>query len=121
MDYLFLLLVGFCAATLGGMIGVGGGFLLVPFLCYYWPQATPATATSNFVLMISATVGVVTHLACGRDLGALSHALAAGAGALAGGAVAATLARRVSGRFLMLLFAAVQLLIGARMVLPVVL
>jgi hypothetical protein len=35
--------------------------------------------------------------------------------------VAATLARRVSGRFLMLLFAAVQLLIGARMVLPVVL
>lgn len=109
-------LAGFCSS----FFGIGGGMVHVPVLTQvlHWP-AHIATATSNFVLAISAATGVLTHVVAGNTL-PLPEALAAGAGALCGGYVAAQCARRVSSRTLLIIFALVQFVLGARMALALI-
>lgn len=107
------IVAGFCSS----FFGIGGGMVHVPVLTQllHWP-AHIATATSNFVLAISAATGVLTHVVADSTL-PIPEALAAGAGALGGGFVAAQCARRVSSRTLLIIFALVQFVLGARMAL----
>ena len=62
-QYIFFLpLLGFAVAALGTVVGLGGGFILVPILIFLFPTASPATITSislTFILLntASATLG----------------------------------------------------------------
>ena len=59
---IMLPLIGVCVATLGTIVGLGGGFILVPILLVLLPNATPSTISSIsltvvFLNSVSATIG----------------------------------------------------------------
>lgn len=116
------LAVGFTA----GLIGVGGGVLIVPFLYFFYSHATwsgavfpealhttVAHATSLFIIVPTAIVGTITYTRAG--LVAWRAALPIAAFSTLAAAGGALLAIRVPGAFLkvgfgaFLLFTAVQL------------
>ncbi len=58
----FLPVLGAAVAALGTMVGLGGGFVLVPILILLFPEASPVTLTAMSLTMIfmnavSATIG----------------------------------------------------------------
>lgn len=106
--------VGFCAGTLGGLVGVGGGVLFVPGLVLLFDQSqVEAEATSLVAIVLVVVVGTMRQRAHGnvrlRDgliIGALSPLGVLGGTALANG---------VSERQLELVFAAMQLFFAYRL------
>ena len=60
---LFVLpIIGIGVATLGTLVGLGGGFILVPILLIIFPEATASTISSVSLTMVflnatSATIG----------------------------------------------------------------
>ena len=85
-------LAGLAVGFLTGLLGVGGGFLIVPTLAVAL-AFTMRTAVGTSLAIITATslLGLVTHLAAGRDLDlGLTAAMTIGcaAGAVCGAAVA---------------------------------
>ena len=96
------LAAGASIGFLTGLLGVGGGFLIVPTLAIAL-AFTMRTAVGTSLAIITATslIGLVTHLAAGRTFDAdLTAAMAAGGilGALVGAAVAARVPQRALGR-----------------------
>ena len=95
---LILAITGACAGTLTGIVGVGGGFLLVPALVIFARlPMTEASATSLFVITLSAISAIPHYL--GRTSLQWSFiapvaALAAG-GTIAGGMIAPRLPQRI--------------------------
>jgi len=59
----FLIFSSLLICALGTLVGLGGGFLLVPFLLYQFPSWSPAqvTATSLFVILFNATAASVVQ------------------------------------------------------------
>jgi uncharacterized protein len=106
--------IGFLAS----LLGVGGGILQVPMLTIFFSfPAHVATATSQFVLMVTSASATATHVVHG-DLNrheALTLALAAGM--VVGGQLGAYLSRRVSGAVLIRLLALALALAGVRLLL----
>lgn len=100
--------------VLSSMLGIGGGVIHVPALTFVlgFPPHI-ATATSHFVLAISATTGVVSHLAQGHV--ALGIALPMGAGVVCGAPWGARLARRTHGTVIMRLLAIGLVVLAARL------
>ena len=83
---------GAAVGLLTGLLGVGGGFLIVPTLAVAL-AFTMRTAVGTSLAIITATslLGLVTHLVAGRELdGEITAAMTAGcmAGAVAGAAIA---------------------------------
>ncbi len=104
--------VGFLAT----FFGVGGGIIQVPIMTQLLRiPVLVATATSMFLLLISASTGVATYFIGGGRLDPW-WALCLGAGALAGGQVGARLARRVKGKVVLVLLAIGLALAGARLI-----
>lgn len=103
---------------LSSLLGVGGGILHVPLLTTFFSfPAHVATATSQFVLMITSASATVTHIVHG-DLGRfVPLTLALAAGMVIGGQVGAALSRRVSATWLLRLLALTLVVAGARLVL----
>lgn len=108
LDVVGLLVIGFCAGMLGGLVGVGGGILFVPGLVFFMGLSQlDALSTSLVAVVFVAVVGAWRQRGYGnvrvRDgaiVGVLSPI----------GVVAGTLiANAVSERALELSFAAVQL------------
>lgn len=108
LDVVGLLVIGFCAGMLGGLVGVGGGILFVPGLVFFMGLSQlDALSTSLVAVVFVAVVGAWRQHGYGnvrvRDgliVGVLSPI----------GVVAGTLiANAVSERALELSFAAVQL------------
>ena len=61
---LFILIFGsFSAGIISSFFGVGGGIIFVPILVIiYKMKMINASPTSQFILLISATIGLITHI-----------------------------------------------------------
>ena len=114
---LFGVLVAFGVVTgaTAGLLGVGGGILIVPFLTLAAdvPQHA-AEATSLLVVLPTAIVASVVLQR--RGVGDLRTALRFGAFGALGGVVGALLALELSGRTLRAVFAVFIALVGLRLV-----
>lgn len=103
--------IGFIA----GMLGIGGGFLIVPLLMAMGYPTKIAAATSAFSVVFSSFTGFFGHLAVGHvDWGLmLTLAVAVVIGSQVGAHVMTT---RMKPRQLKQMFGAVLLIIGVKMI-----
>jgi hypothetical protein len=105
-------LVGFLSST----FGIGGGIIHVPtMICLLGFPTHTATATSHFVLTVSAFFGVASHYLLGNIL--LTPALVIGSGAVFGAQLGAYLAPRTNSRSITLLLCLALLVLGLKMIL----
>ena len=62
--YVFITLFGFAVGFLSGLLGVGGGILIVPFMVYVCKYPTKAAAgSSHLIISFSALAGILGHAA----------------------------------------------------------
>lgn len=112
---LALVAVGAATGVLAGILGVGGGIFLVPFLVLAAGMSQHAAeATSLLVIVPTALVASLTLRS--RGIGDLRAALAIGAIGAAGAAGGALLALALPGQVLRLSFAVLLALVGVRLV-----
>jgi hypothetical protein len=110
-----LLLIGLVAGFFAALFGVGGGILIVPLLVVVAAFAERrAMATSLAAIGITAAAGTVVYALHGY-LHPVDAALV-GVPAMAGAVVGATVQQRVANRTLALLFAALLVAIGVRLI-----
>jgi uncharacterized membrane protein YfcA len=119
MNFALLLAVlvafGVVTGVAAGILGVGGGILMVPFLTLVagMPQHA-AEATS--LLVVLPTAAVASLVLQRRGVGDLGLALRFGVVGAAGAAGGALLALALPGRSLRVVFAVFLLLVGLRLV-----
>jgi uncharacterized membrane protein YfcA len=118
-DYGFSMPLGivlsFVVGFLSSILGIGGGIIHVPALITLFDfPAHIATATSHFILAISAATGTTTQLILGnvRVVPGLEMAVGALIGAQIGGAVS----HRVKGPWIVRGLAAALTLVGVRLI-----
>ena len=105
------LFVGF----LSSILGIGGGIIHVPALIHLLGfPAHLATATSHFILVITAVIGTGTHLALGHVL--FGPAILMGIGVIAGAQVGASMGRRLKGSLLIRLLSLALIVVAARLI-----
>jgi uncharacterized membrane protein YfcA len=108
---------GAAVGALTGLVGVGGGFLIVPALAIGLSFGMrEAMATSMAIVTLVSLAGLASHLAAGNSLDvdvAAVMGAATVAGALAGPAIAARLSLRTLGRGFTLLILMVAVGIAA--------
>lgn len=123
---LALIIVGFAVGFLAGLVGIGGGVLIIPFLYFFYDHAawsgllidpalhaTVAHATSLFIIVPTAVVGTLTYARVGLVAWraavpiALFSMVAAMAAALLAARVPPELLKLCFGTFLV--FTAVQM------------
>ncbi len=110
-----LIAVGVASGALAGLLGVGGGILLVPFLVLAAGLSQhEAEATSLLVIVPTALVASLTLQR--RGIGDLPAALGIGLVGALGGVAGALLALSLPGHVLRTLFAVFVALVGARLV-----
>jgi uncharacterized protein len=104
---------------LSSLLGIGGGIIHVPALTHAlnFPVHT-ATATSHFVLAITALIATAIHIANGNLSGQFETVLWISIGAIIGAQVGAKLSNRVQGTWILRGLAAGLGLIGIRVLLP---
>jgi hypothetical protein len=113
----FLLLcaaIGLLAGTMGGLLGVGGGIVMVPaFLLLLGLPAREAVGTSMAVILFTAVVATTRHW----QLGNVNPRVVAVVAALAmmGGYLGASLTARVPERTLRFVFGAFLLAVATDM------
>lgn len=107
-------LFSFGIAFLGGMLGIGGGPVLVPAMIFALAYPVHvATATSPFIIALTAAGATAVHLHAGHVL--LDRAAALSLGAVAGAPTGAWLNRNLNSRHLVLILSIVLLLLGLRL------
>jgi len=90
-------IVGF----LSSFLGIGGGIMHVPIMVYILEFPVHlATATSQFILMITSLAGVSTHLVGGTLLKGISYSIPICLGIVVGAQVGARLSRRMQGAWI---------------------
>lgn len=105
---------GLSAGLLGGLLGVGGGFVVVPLMVAFFAFAQKrAQATSLAMIIATGTAGVVPYALSGEVV--LAPAAAIVAGGLVGSAVGTELVHRMSEGLVRLVFAVVVLAAAVRM------
>ncbi len=107
--------LSFGVGFMSSILGIGGGIIHVPALITLFDfPAHIATATSHFILAISAATGSITQLTLGhvRLIPAISMAVGAIGGAQIGGA----LSSRIKGRWIVRGLALALALVGVRLI-----
>ncbi|MCA8922835.1 MAG: sulfite exporter TauE/SafE family protein [Planctomycetes bacterium] len=108
------LALGAAVGLVLGLLGGGGSVLAIPLLTYgLGLEAKPAVATSLFVVGVAALVGSGFHARSGRVH--FKVALAFGVLGGLGGLLGSQLARLIPGTAQLVLFAAIMLFAGVRM------
>ncbi len=118
-EYVFDLRLGLLISGFVGFIssflGIGGGIVHVPALSHLLDFPVHiATATSHFILAITALVGTLTHLVQSRGAFEWNLALPIGFGALAGAQLGAILSNKVHGAGIIRALAGALGLVGIR-------
>jgi uncharacterized membrane protein YfcA len=110
------ILLSFGVGFMSSFLGIGGGVIHVPLLIQVlgYP-AHIATATSHYVLAISAAIGTATHILNGDFTTGVRRTIALGLGVLAGAQFGAALSQRVRGTLIVRALALALLLIGLRL------
>ena len=108
--------ISFVIGFASSLLGIGGGFIHVPVLIAVlgFPVHI-ATATSHFVLAISATVGTVTHILAGDLSTTWPRTIAIASGAVAGAQLGAVLSRRVRGAMIVRILAFALVAVALRL------
>lgn len=107
------LLVGF----LSSVLGIGGGILHVPALIHILNSPVHiATATSHFVLAVTALAGTGAHVYSGMFSQGMGETLPLAVGVLFGAPVGARISRRAQDVWVMRALAAAVVLVGIRTV-----
>lgn len=103
------------AGLIGGLFGIGGGAILVPMmvLLFYFPIHV-ATATSSFIILLSSSLGSISHLVLGNVI--LYYVVFLGIGAYIGGRLGAYIATRLSSRALITALRVVIILVAVQMI-----
>jgi hypothetical protein len=119
-SYRYNLLIGMAVSVVVGfmasILGIGGGIIHVPVLTYVLGfPAHIATATSHFILAISAGIGASSHLALGHVM--IGPAILMGVGAAGGAQLGARLAMRLRGGKILRLLSLALLVVGVRLLL----
>ena len=114
------MILSFFVGFFSSILGIGGGIIHVPALVHLFGfPAHIATATSHFILAISAGVGATFHLFLGHVL--YLPALLIGGGVIVGAQIGAALSHRIHGRWLIRLLSLALIFVGVRLVLGVML
>ena len=112
---ILILIGGFAAGVLSGLLGVGGGIVNVPLLVHAGLTIHEAVATSSFTIIFTATSGAVKHALLGNtDFNALVFL---GPGLILGAQLGALVAKRTKSGRLRLLFSAVVIVLALKMIL----
>jgi len=115
MSELLAVLFGVAGGVVGGLLGVGGGILFVPALVIFLDESQlGAEATSLLAIIPVAAVGTWRQHRYGNVR--LDEGLAIGALSVVGVAAGVVVANTVSERLLELLFAALLIVVAARLV-----
>lgn len=113
--YTIVVLFSLAVGVLSGLLGVGGGILIVPFLIFaYKISAKISAGTTAFIVIFSSLFGVLGHSAFGH----LDYLLIAGT-ALAvavGGALGATLMSRTRAEWIKAGFGIIMLAFAVQLV-----
>jgi uncharacterized membrane protein YfcA len=114
---LFAVLVGFGVLTgaTAGLLGVGGGLLIVPFLTLVADVPQHAAEATSLLVILPTSV-VASLVLRKRGVGDLGTALRFGIYGALGGAAGALLALALSGHTLRVVFAFFVGLVGIRLV-----
>jgi uncharacterized membrane protein YfcA len=112
---LVLVCVGVATGVLAGLLGIGGGILLVPFLVLAVGMSQhEAEATSLLVILPTAVAGSIALRR--REVGDLPVALALGSVGAVGAALGALLALSLPADVLRSAFAILLAVVGVRLV-----
>ena len=108
--------IAFGVGLLSGLLGIGGGIIHVPaltqLLCF---PIHIATATSHFVVAITTSSAVITHIFTGAYVHGVRRALVLSAGAIIGAQLGARLSQRVSGVLIIRLLAGGLAIVAIRL------
>jgi len=115
LNYGIILLGGFTAGVLSGLLGIGGGVINVPFLTAMGMPIHYAVATSSFAIVFTATAGAVEHYLMGNV--DLQWLLLLVPGLILGAQLGAGIAKRLRASHLSGAFSVVLALLALRMIL----
>lgn len=108
--------LSFVVGFLSSILGIGGGIIHVPALIHLLGfPAHIATATSQFILAISAAVGAATHFSLGNIL--FGPAILMGIGVISGAQIGAKMARRMKGAMTVRLLSVALIVVALRLLL----
>lgn len=106
------IIVGF----LSSLLGIGGGVIHVPFLIFLLNFPIPiATATSQFVLMITSMTGAAVHISQGTFFKGLGLIIPLSIGAVIGSQFGARLSRNLQSQWIVKILAASLAVIGIKL------
>jgi uncharacterized protein len=113
------LALSFVIGFMSSILGIGGGIIHVPAMVFMFSfPAHIATATSHFILGITAFTGSLTHLWFGDVV--FATALPMAFGVIFGARIGAVLSRKVHSQLIVRLLAVALSLVGARLILKVI-
>jgi uncharacterized membrane protein YfcA len=111
------LALGFATGTLTALMGVGGGFILVPAMIYLLGMSTRVVVgTSLFQILFVTAAATLMHALTSRSVDIVLATLLL-IGSVTGAQLGARFAARVKPEYLRLLLSAIVLLVAARMLL----
>ena len=114
------LLLGFSTGILTMLLGIGGGFILVPAMIYLLGMSTSVVVgTSLFQTLFVTAVATMVHATTTKAVDIVLAGLLL-IGSVVGAQVGARLATKVKPEYLRLLLAVMVLLVGARILLGLV-